>query len=269
MEKLKYIFLNEKIMMVTIALSAIVIFVLSFPRYEQLDVLLVIDQLFILLFALEAWVKIRHYGWKEYRSYGWNVFDFILVILSIPSLLMYVAEVSGLSVHMPDVLENIIILRLFRLLRIFRLMDFIPNMGKLLSGIGRALKASTFVIFVLFIFNVILAIFSSHLFRDVAPDYFSNPLSSAYSIFQLFTVEGWYEIPAAIGENSDSAWMSEMSKVYFVIIVLLGGVFGMSLANAIFVDEMTSDNNEALEQKVDQLSQQLEDIKELLQSRKA
>jgi len=114
-------------------------------------------------------------------------------------------------------------------------------------------------------FNVIQAIFSSHIFRDAAPEYFSNRLSSAYPVFQLFTVEGWYEIPASIGENSDSARMSEMSKLYVVVVVLLGGVFGMSLANAIFVDEMTADNNEELELKVDELSVQSQELKELLE----
>lgn len=29
-------------------------------------------------------------------------------------------------------------------------------------------------------------------------DFFSTPLNSIYSVFRLFTVEGWYEIPDAI-----------------------------------------------------------------------
>ena len=43
------------------------------------------------------------------------------------------------------------------------------------------------------------------------------------------------------------------TRVYFIIVVLTGGIFGMSLANAVFVDEMTSDNTQLVEEKMDML----------------
>jgi len=54
MNTLRQIFLSEKLMKVAIAISAIVIFILSFPEWESLTYMLLLDQLFILLFALEA-----------------------------------------------------------------------------------------------------------------------------------------------------------------------------------------------------------------------
>ena len=54
------------------------------------------------------------------------------------------------------------------------------------------------------------------------------------------------------------------TKFFFVIIVLFGGIFGMSIANAIFVDEMTVDNNDKLEKKIDDLQQQIEEMKQLM-----
>lgn len=41
----------------------------------------------------------------------------------------------------------------------------------------------------------------------------------------------------------------------------------MSLANAVFVDEMTMDNNDALEQKIDRLQMEIQDLKALLQEK--
>ena len=38
----------------------------------------------------------------------------------------------------------------------------------------------------------------------------------------------------------------------------------MSLANAVFVDEMTMDNNDELEKKIDQLQVQIGELKEML-----
>ena len=42
----------------------------------------------------------------------------------------------------------------------------------------------------------------------------------------------------------------------------------MSLANAIFVDEMTIDNNEVVEEKLDQLEKQIQELKGLLLNKK-
>lgn len=250
-------------MMIAIVLSAIVIFLLSFPSLEHTDWLLLLDNLFLVFFLIEAIVKIRELGFKSYIKDGWNRFDFFLVIVSLPAFLVWLEEL-GFAFHVPEIFTNIIVLRLFRLLRIFRALDFIPHMSKMMSGVVRALKASTLVILVLFIFNVILAIFSCHLFGPYAPEHFDNPLNAAYTVFQMFTVEGWYEIPALIEENSDSAGMAVLARIYFVLVVLLGGVFGMSLANAIFVDEMTADNNEELEVKIDELHAEIRELKNLL-----
>jgi voltage-gated sodium channel len=47
----------------------------------------------------------------------------------------------------------------------------------------------------------------------------------------------------------------------------MGGIFGMSLANAIFVDEMTMDNNQKREKKIDALQQEIVKIRKLLEQR--
>ncbi len=90
---------------------------------------------------------------------------------------------------------------------------------------------------------------------------------SSYSIFQMFTVEGWNEIPASIVENTENPMYAGLTRFYFVLVVLFGGIFGMSLANAVFVDEMTMDNNDGLEKKVDELSAQVAELKEMLKEK--
>jgi len=109
-----------------------------------------------------------------------------------------------------------------------------------------------------------LALFTCHFYGQIAPEYFGNPLSASYHIFQLFTVEGWNEIPATITERTNSTVFAGITRFYFALVVLAGGIFGMSLANAIFVDEMTMDNNQDLETKIDGLQQEISEIKELL-----
>ncbi|MEO0731704.1 MAG: ion transporter, partial [Bacteroidota bacterium] len=82
--------------------------------------------------------------------------------------------------------------------------------------------------------------------------------------FQLFTLEGWNEIPAAIIANEASPMgpmAAGMTRFYFAIVVVLGGVFGMSLANAVFIDEMMMDNNKELEDKVDALVEEIRQLR--------
>jgi voltage-gated sodium channel len=51
-----------------------------------------------------------------------------------------------------------------------------------------------------------------------------------------------------------------LTKIYFVLILLTGGIFGLSLVNSIFVDAMVSDNNDELENKIDSLEKKIDNL---------
>ncbi|MEZ4984706.1 MAG: ion transporter [Saprospiraceae bacterium] len=259
MSAFKRFFLTETNMLLAIFLNSIVIFALYFPSLENVRWLENIDHFFIFLFTLEAIVKIRHLGWQAYWESRWNRFDLTIVLGSMPTLLTGILPVPDTSL--------LIVLRLFRLLRLVRFLRFIPNMAKIMQGLGRALKSSVFVILALMFLNLLLALISCQLYGKVAPEYFGNPLVSAYSIFQLFTIEGWNDIAQAVAIQTDNDFLMGMTRFYFGLVVLLGGIFGMSLANAVFVDEMTMDNNNELEAKIDNLQLEIRALKELLQNR--
>lgn len=247
-------------MIVAIALNAILIFLIYFPELEKYRWLLLMDHFFVLLFVLEAIVKLTVLKPKKYFEDNWNRFDLTVVLLSLPSVAEAFYPFPNTSV--------LLILRLFRLVRLIRFIRFVPHLSMILSGLLRALKSSVFVLMALFFLNFLLALLTCHFYRDIAPEYFGDPLLSAYSVFQLFTIEGWNDIPAAITKHSNNSWFIGISRFYFVLVVLIGGVFGMSLANAIFVDEMTMDNTRELERKVEGLSEQLEELKALLQEKR-
>lgn len=242
--------------MLAIMINAVIIFLLYFPAYRNDPFLETIDHLFILFFVIEALVKLFILKPSGYFGQSWNRFDFAIIVLSIPSVLVNFIPIPDTSL--------LIILRLFRLVRLIRFLRFIPNMAQVISGLGRALKASVFVLAAVFFLNFLLAIITCHFFAAIAPEYFGDPLISSYSIFQLFTLEGWNEIPATIVEDVDNRALIWGTRFYFVLVVLIGGIFGMSLANAVFVDEMTMDNNLELERKIDHLNEQIADLKQLI-----
>ncbi|MFT6868585.1 MAG: voltage-gated sodium channel [Cyclobacteriaceae bacterium] len=247
------IFTNEWLILAAILINSLLIFVMGFEGLHENPFLSILDHFFTLFFILEILVKVAFNGWRSYINNPWNKFDFILVAISIPSLF-------ELVVNIPDI-SFLLVFRLLRVLRILRFMRFIPNISQMIAGIVRAIRASIFVFVAIFIYNILLAVLSSYLFRDTAPQFFSNPLISLYSVFQVFTLEGWNEIPSSIVENMDpDSWRVPLTRLFFVFVVLTGGIFGMSIVNAIFVDEMVRDNNDDLLVKIDSLSKKIDTL---------
>ena len=249
----KNIFLTETVVVSVIVCNSLLLFIMGYDEVQNEPILHMIDHAFTIFFLIEVMVKVRDRSWAGYIGDAENKFDFILVAISLPSLL-------EILVVLPDV-SYLLVFRLLRVIRILRFLRFIPNLGKMLLGIQRAFKASVFIIAALFIYNVLLGILSNHIFKDYAPELFGNPMISLYSIFRIFTIEGWHEIPVVISENAGStSLIASFSRLYFLIVVLTGGILGFSLVNAIFVDEMTMDNNKELENKIDQLNKKVDQL---------
>lgn len=251
MESVKRFFTNDIIMLVLVLINTGIIFISGFIP-EQGGTLLIIDSLFTLLFMFEAVVKIHVHGFSGYWSDGWNRFDFILVLLALPSYInVFGYDFPGTSI--------LLSLRMMRAFKSFRLLKFIPNVDNLLNGIKLAFKASYIVAIGMIVFLLIFSIITTFLFGSAAPQYFGNPALSVYSIFRLFTIEGWYEMPEAIAANSGTA-MAVFARIYFSILLFMGGIIGMSLVNSIFVDAMAADNNDEVLDKLSQLEKKLDKL---------
>ena len=117
------------------------------------------------------------------------------------------------------------------------------------------LAAAFMLAFVLLI--VIFAIINCSLFGEAAPQYFATPLDSIYSVFRLFTVEGWYDIPDAITATLSPVW-SHVVRIYFCLLLIGGGIIGMSLINSIFVDAMVADNNDDVKEQLRRIEEKLD-----------
>lgn len=261
---LPQLFLNNTFILTLIALNALVIFIQGFVPSETAggQWLNAADHALTLLFLIEAIVKISTWGPKTYFSGGWNVFDFILVLVALPSLIFWLTPVRVVQ------LDFLLALRVLRIFKFFRVLRFVPNVENLILGIIRAMQSSVLVVLAFFLFNFIFAILSFNFFGHLAPEYFGNPLLAFYSTFKIFTVEGWYEVPDLIAERSSEVWLAVLARVYFVLLLFGGGIFGLSLINSIFVESMMSDNTKDLEGKVDELTDEIRRLREKLESGK-
>ena len=247
--------ISEPLVLTIIGLNAVAIVLSGFSHIREHfgEWITWVDYGCLLYFVAEAILKIRRNSFTNYWKRGWNKLDFIIVLGSSPLLL---EPIVGGSVQFFS------IVLVGRFLRFLRIMRFVPNSEKIWAGVSRALKASAAVFLTLLVLNIILAMGANALFGDVAPKHFGDPLKSAYTLFKVFTVEGWYEIPEEMAANGEDGGLVNMVRGYFVFAVFTGGILGLSLANAVFVDEMIADNNDRLEKMVTNLREELADKRE-------
>ncbi len=247
-------FLNDKIILGFIIANAAIIFAqesgFTMPWLYFLDIAI------SFIFVIEMIVKHRAFGLKNYWKDSWNRLDGVLVIISLPSL-FEIFFTTGLN------LSFVLALRVFRVFKFFRIIRFLPNIKELSKGLKKALKDSyaVFLSFIIIIF--IFALLNCSLFAKSAPEYFATPLDSIYSIFKLFTIEGWFEIPEVIADYySDAPFVVHVVKLYFSLLLIVGGVIGLSLINSVFVDAMVSDNNDELNKEVAKLHEKIDSLTE-------
>lgn len=255
---MRHIFINEKIIFGAVLLNIIILFLLSFPSLSaHFETFEYIDHLLTLYFLLEAIVKIYLVGWKSYIRSGWNRVDFLAVVLTTPSLILYFFQIP---LFLP-----VRVLRSLRVIKFLRFLKFVPRFDTIILGLSRAVKASLLVLVAFFLYNTLISIFNCYLFKHIAPEYFGNGLRSFYTTFRMFTLDGWNEIPETImAANETSSSFTFFSVFYFVFIVISGGIFGLSIVNAIFVDGMVRGNNCQLETKVSDLEHKVDRLIELL-----
>lgn len=208
-----------------------------------------------IIFLLELCARIYKQKCKYFKN-PINVIDACIVIVScLGHVLFQNAQV-------------VTALRVVRLLRLFRIMKLIPNFEQISNGISQAAKASRGVFLMLLVLLSFFSVLGFLLFKESIPSHFADPLLASYTVFSLFTVEGWNELPSLVSTDSIDYYLI---RAYVISIIVFGSFFALSLANAIFIDEMVMDNNAGLEKKVDDLNNQLkhqsaqiEELKKLL-----
>lgn len=256
--------IGEPTVLAIIGLNAVILFINAFPEIDFATHLLLerLDYACMVYFVVEAIWKIAILGFRTYWSSNWNKFDLFVIFVGLPLLLH--PPIDGPSVGAYAVAP---LLRMGRFIRFIRVMRFVPNMNHIARGVARALKASIGVFLVLLGLNVILALGATIIFGELpqAQQYFGNPLISLYTLFKVFTIEGWYEIPDQLAADGVPVMWVIGLRLYFIMAVLVGGILGLSLANAVFVDEMTTDNNDALEAMVTELREELQTFRAEMQ----
>uniref|UniRef100_A0A8C5GAX4 Voltage-dependent T-type calcium channel subunit alpha-1H n=1 Tax=Gouania willdenowi TaxID=441366 RepID=A0A8C5GAX4_GOUWI len=197
---------------------------------ELTDVLEISNIVFTSMFVLEMGFMLLAFGLFGYIKNPYNIFDSIIVIISVWEIIGQ--SDGGLSV-----------LRTFRLLRVLKLVRFLPALRRQLVVLMKTMdNVATFcMLLMLFIFT--FSILGMHLFGckfslqtdngDTIPDRknFDTLLWAIVTVFQILTQEDW-NVVLYNGMASTSPW----AALYFVALMTFGNYVLFNLLVAILVE---------------------------------
>uniref|UniRef100_A0A3Q1B6Y1 Ion transport domain-containing protein n=1 Tax=Amphiprion ocellaris TaxID=80972 RepID=A0A3Q1B6Y1_AMPOC len=197
---------------------------------ELTDVLEISNIVFTSMFVLEMGFMLLAFGLFGYIRNPYNIFDSIIVIISVWEIIGQAD--GGLSV-----------LRTFRLLRVLKLVRFLPALRRQLVVLMKTMdNVATFcMLLMLFIFT--FSILGMHLFGckfslqtengDTIPDRknFDTLLWAIVTVFQILTQEDW-NVVLYNGMASTSPW----AALYFVALMTFGNYVLFNLLVAILVE---------------------------------
>ncbi|XP_062420993.1 sodium channel, voltage-gated, type I-like, alpha [Pungitius pungitius] len=195
----------EIIIMVLIWLNMVAMMVETDDQSEEkTEVLKKINVFFIIIFTGECLLKIislRHYFFTN----GWNVFDFIVVVLSIIG--MFLANLIEKYFVSPTLFR---VIRLARIGRVLRLIKSAKGIRTLLFALMMSLPALFNIGLLLFLVMFIYAIFGMSNFAYVKRESGIDDLfnfetfgNSMICLFQITTSAGWDGLLAPILNNHE------------------------------------------------------------------
>ncbi|OWK58962.1 Voltage-dependent T-type calcium channel subunit alpha-1I [Lonchura striata] len=197
---------------------------------ELTNILEISNVVFTSMFALEMILKLAAFGLFDYLRNPYNIFDSIIVIISIWEIIGQAD--GGLSV-----------LRTFRLLRVLKLVRFMPALRRQLVVLMKTMDNVATFCMLLMLFIFIFSILGMHIFGckfslrtdtgDTVPDRknFDSLLWAIVTVFQILTQEDW-NVVLYNGMASTSPWAS----LYFVALMTFGNYVLFNLLVAILVE---------------------------------
>mmetsp|Transcript_110531 Transcript_110531/g.293629 ORF Transcript_110531/g.293629 Transcript_110531/m.293629 type:complete len:561 (-) Transcript_110531:104-1786(-) len=231
----------EGVFAILILINSVVVVVETDHRHRNDGIGWVIsDTIWTVIFLVEVVLRMLALKHLWPRS-PWNIFDLLLVLVSITDAWLMPLIKSQFDLRALSVFR---IARLFRMLRILRLLRLLRHFQKLvllvqaLWGAFRALIwFMILVAAVLYVFALVLTRLSSldPYLRDngLVQLWFGSMLRSLFTLFQLMTLEGWPDI--ARETLNEIPWLTTFYVCFIILtnITLLNIVAGVLTENVL------------------------------------
>jgi len=208
-----------------------------------------LDFIILLIFTVEVFIKVFAEGTKplNYFMDPWNIFDFSIVAVC------YLAFVT------PDLDASFIaVLRLARILRVFKLVTAVPKLQILVGALLRSIPSMGYVGVLLFLLFYIYAAMAVFIYGDNDPVHFDNLHLAMLSLFRVVTLEDWTDIMYINMYGCDQYGYGGMEELctnpsasptgaalFFVSFVLIGTMVIMNLFIGVIMTSMEEAKQDA------------------------
>ncbi|CAH1795210.1 unnamed protein product, partial [Owenia fusiformis] len=221
----------------------------------------IIDYVTLFVFVIEIVLKWIDDFWDFWKS-GWNIFDFIVTFLSfLPEIIKFSktpgSDTDGIAV----IAEN---LRVFRILRSLKMVNRFRQVRLIALAVAKAFQAMASITILLLTFAYIFAIGGviffdqyTHSNRDDLEykQSFSTIPHCLITLFQLLTLDHWYDIMSDITKVADPAF----SAFYIIVWICIGSFIFRNIFVGIMVNNFQSIRND-LVQEVKELENVKQDV---------
>lgn len=204
-----------------------------------------LDMICLVIFVIELALKLFALGPRFFRN-GWNIFDFLIVGVSL----------------MPGA-QSLSVLRALRIMRLLRVISAAPRLQRVVEGFITALPGMGSVFLLMAMIFYIGSVMATKLFAESFPQWFGSLGQSAYSLFQIMTLESWsMGIVRPVMEVYPYAWgffVPFIMMTTFAVVNLLVGLIVNSMQDAHGAEE--SERTDAYR---DEVLERLRDIEKRL-----
>mmetsp|Transcript_15907 Transcript_15907/g.24534 ORF Transcript_15907/g.24534 Transcript_15907/m.24534 type:complete len:353 (+) Transcript_15907:2906-3964(+) len=223
----------------------------KYPDFPQgiLDTISLLNFCFTIIFTAEAVFKMVGLGFKEFAKETFNLFDLLIVIISL-------AEMQFGGGDGPGVFSSFRAFRLFKIFRLFRVGDLrilLDSITFTLSTIGDYVILLLLFIYVFALLG--MSFFAGKLKFDADDRYdpdgesprtnFDHIVWSVITIFIVLLGEGWNDVMYLCNRSA-----SGFSAVYFVGLVFTGNIIMLNLFLAILLGNFDKARNFGQKKKV-------------------
>lgn len=191
--------------------------------------LVALDRTCLAIYVVEIATKLYAFRLAFFRS-GWNVFDFLIVGVSL------LPAAGAFSV-----------LRSLRILRVLRAISIVPSLRRVVEGLISALPGMASVFGLMSLIFYISAVMATKLFGVAFDDWFGTIGRSAYTLFQIMTLEGWSDaLVRPVMQVYPWAW------VFFIAFILVTTFAVVNLVVGLVVNSMQEAHGEEAEAEADE-----------------
>jgi voltage-gated sodium channel len=219
----------------------------------MLQITSALDWFITIFFLIEISIRfISEENKKEFFKNGWNVFDTLIVTISLIPIQDSEMAVVG---------------RLIRIFRVLRMISFIPELRMLVTSLLKAMPQLSYIVFMLFIIFYIYAAIGSIFFEDINQDLWGNISISMLTLFRIMTFEGWTDIMYECMAVYPLSWIYYLSFIFLTTFAFLNMVIGI-IVNTLDEEHRKEEAKEHpltlkdLDQKIEQLMKMVEANKE-------